>query len=320
MDAFSDPKHLLTTKLARLELRTPIVIASGVFGYGDEYLRVKGFSMDLIGAVTLKGVTVKPRRGNRPRRIYETSSGMLNAIGLENVGVKTLVEEKLPALTGLGPHIFVNAGGERPEDVIDTAKALSYNQHLFSAIEVNVSCPNLDGKPIGNDPVTTFRVVSAIRKMYRIPIFVKLVPSAAAITDVARACEQAGADALTVANSFPGMAVDVFTRRPILGHNTGGLSGPAIKPLALLLVHRVRSTVMLPIIASGGIACARDAMEFIIAGATAVSIGTALFYDPRICATVAEGIVDFLFEDARRRGLSHPQPLRDYVGTLTLNE
>jgi len=317
--SLDNAKELLKTRLSDLDLTSPIVIASGVFGYGDEYLRVKGFSLDAVGAIALKGVTVKPRAGNPPPRILETSAGMLNAIGLENVGVEALVREKLPALQELGVHIIVNAGGDRPEDVIDAARALSYHQHLFSAIEVNVSCPNLDGRPIGENRNATSRVVTSIRKMYRIPIIVKLVPNAASIAEFARVCERAGADALTVANTFPGMAIDVFTRRPMLGNNYGGLSGPAIKPLALLLVHRVRQAVSIPIIASGGIVCARDAMEFIIAGASAISVGTALFYDAHACTRIADGLIDFLFEDARRNALPHPRPLSDYVGTLALN-
>ena len=218
--------NLLTTRLGQLEMRNPIVIASGVFGYGDEYLRVRGFPLDAVGAVALKGVTVKPRTGNPPPRILETSSGMLNSIGLENVGAYALVAEKLPPLQELDTPIIVNVGGDRPEDVIDAAKALSYHQDMFSAIEVNISCPNLDGKPIGENRNTTSRVVTSIRKMYRIPVIVKLVPNAASIADFAVVCERAGADALTVANTFPGMAIDVFTRRPMLGNNYGGLSGP----------------------------------------------------------------------------------------------
>ncbi|MBN2209338.1 MAG: dihydroorotate dehydrogenase [Candidatus Coatesbacteria bacterium] len=315
----ADPKALLRTWLSDLDLKSPIVIASGVFGYGDEYLRVKGFSLEPVGAIALKGVTVKPRAGNPPPRIIETSGGMLNSIGLENVGVEALVREKLPPLQELGVDIIVNVGGDRPEDIIDAAKALSYHQHLFSAIEVNVSCPNLDGTPIGQDRDATSRVLSVIRKLCRVPMIVKLVPNAASIAEFARVCERAGADALTVANTFPGTAIDVFTRRPILGNNFGGLSGPAIKPLALLLVHRVRQAVSIPIIASGGIVCARDAVEFIIAGASAISVGTALFYDPHACTRIADGLIDFLFEDARRRGLSEPRPLSDYVGTLVLN-
>ena len=314
-----DPRSLLATSLGKLELASPIIIASGTFGYGDEYLRVQGFRLDMVGAIVLKGVTVKPRAGNPAPRILETPAGMLNSIGLENIGVEALIEEKLPALQGIVPHVIVNVGGDTPEDVIDAAKALSYRQELFSAIEINVSCPNLDGRPIGEDADTTARVVTSIRKMYRRPIIVKLVPDSASIAETARRCEMAGADALTVANTFPGMAIDVFTRRPMLGNNYGGLSGPAIKPLTLLLVHRVRKAVSIPIIASGGITCARDGIEFIIAGASAISVGTALFYDARVCSRIAEGIVDFLFEDARRRGLDQPRPLRDYVGTLVLN-
>jgi len=318
-ETVADRAELLGTRLAQLDMRSPIVIASGVFGYGDEYLRVKGFSLEVVGAIALKGVTVKPREGNPPPRILETSSGMLNSIGLENVGAYALVAEKLPALQELGTPIIVNVGGDRPEDVIDAAKALSYHQHLFSAIEVNISCPNLDGKPIGENRNTTSRVVTSVRKMYQIPIIVKLVPNAASIADFARVCERAGADALTVANTFPGLAIDVFTRRPMLGANFGGLSGPAIKPLSLLLTHLVYQAVSIPIIASGGITCARDAVEFIIAGASGISVGTALFYDPLACTRIAEGIIDFLIEDARLRGLKHPRPLKEYVGTVALN-
>ncbi len=319
-NATIDPAQLLRAPLGRLEMRTPIIIASGVFGYGVEYLRVKGFSLDALGAIALKGVTIKPRAGNPPPRILETSSGMLNSIGLSNVGVKALIEEKLPELQDIGTHVIVNVGGDRPEDLIDAAKALSYYQDFFSAIEINISCPNLDGRPIGENMSTTSRVVSSIRQFYRNLVIVKLVPNAASICEIADVCEKAGADALTIANTFPGMAIDVFTRRPMLGANFGGLSGPAIKPLALLLVHRVYHAVSIPVIASGGITCARDAVEFIVAGASAISVGTALFYDARVCTQISEGLLDFLQEDARRSGLDKPRPLRDYVGTLVLNE
>ena len=319
-NAIIDPARLLGTPLGRIEMRIPIVIASGVFGYGDEYLRVKGFSLDAVGAIALKGVTIRPRAGNPAPRILETSSGMLNSIGLENVGVKALIEEKLPAIQDINTHVIVNVGGDRPEDLIDAARALSYYQDFFSAIEINISCPNLDGRPIGENPTATSRVVTSIRKMYRISVVVKLVPNAASICEIARVCEKAGADAITIANTFPGMAIDVFTRRPMLGNNFGGLSGPAIKPLALLLVHRVYRAVSIPIIASGGIACARDAVEFIIAGASAISVGTALFYDACVCTRIAEGLLDFLQEDARRGGSDKPRSLKDYVGTLVLNE
>ncbi|MBN1592352.1 MAG: dihydroorotate dehydrogenase [Candidatus Coatesbacteria bacterium] len=312
-------KELLRLNLGKLSLKSPIVIASGTFGYGDEYLHVRGFSFDDIGAIALKGVTIRPRAGNPAPRIVETTGGMLNSIGLSNIGVNALIEEKLPMLQDLGTHIILNVGGDRPEDLIDAAKALSYYQNYFSAIEVNVSCPNLDGTPIGQNTGTTARVVTSIRKLYRIPLIVKLVPNIASIVEVAGVCERAGADILTIANTFPGMAIDVFKRRPILGNNTGGLSGPAIKPLALLLVHRVYRAVSIPIIASGGITCARDAMEFIIAGASAISIGTALFYDANVCKRITEGLVDFLNEDAKMNGLEQPRPLKDYVGTLVLN-
>jgi len=314
-----DPAQLLAIQIGRLKMTSPIVIASGVFGYGVEYNRVKGFSLDAVGAIALKGVTIKPRAGNPAPRIIETSAGMLNSIGLSNVGVKALIEEKLPALQDIDAHIIVNVGGDRPEDLIDAAKALSYYQDFFSAIEINISCPNLDGRPIAENASATSRVVSSIRKLYRNLVIVKLMPNAASICKIADVCEKAGADALTIANTFPGMAIDVFTRRPMLGANFGGLSGPAIKPLALLLVHHVYQAVSIPIIASGGITCARDAVEFIIAGASAISVGTALFYDARVCTQITCGLLDFLKEDARRTGLDKPRPLKDYIGTLVLN-
>ncbi|MCD6326837.1 dihydroorotate dehydrogenase [bacterium] len=319
-DDRAEALSLLKTSLGSMELKTPIMIASGTFGYGNEYDRIEGFCMDAVAAIALKGITSKPRQGNPTPRIFETPCGMLNSIGLSNVGVEVLINEKLPALADKKAHVIVNVGGETPDDIIDAARALSYHKRLFSAIEINISCPNLQGTPIGQDFHATRRVVTVIRQMYRRnTVIVKLVPNLSLISEMAVVCEEAGADALTVANSFPGMAIDVFERKPILGANFGGLSGPAIKPLSLLLVHRVRRAVSLPIIASGGISCARDAVEFIIAGASAISVGTALFYDARVCSRINEGIVDFLFEDAKRRGLTCPLPLRDYIGTLTLN-
>jgi len=312
--------RLLRTPLGRLVLKTPILIASGVFGYGEEYLDVRGFSLDVVGGVVLKGVTLKPRIGNRPPRLFETPCGLLNSIGLENLGVEVLVREKLPALRDINTEVFVNVGGETAEEIIDAARELSRHQELFSALELNLSCPNISQRPVGEDAIVASRIVTAVKRMYALPVFAKLVPNPASIDEVARACEEAGVDGLTVANTLPAMAIDIWARRPLLGNNTGGLSGPAVKPLALFLVHRVRRATSIPIIASGGIASARDVMEFVIAGASACSVGTALFYDPGVCSKIAEGIVDFLFRDAKLKGLSSPRPVASYVGSLVLNQ
>jgi dihydroorotate dehydrogenase (NAD+) catalytic subunit len=305
----------MRVRLGRLSLKNPVITVSGTCGYGDEYASF----MDLgrLGAFTTKSVTLRERKGNPPVRIVETAGGMLNAIGLANVGLERFLAEKLPILTGLGAPAIVNVAGHTIEEYVAVCERLDPEQAI-AGIELNVSCPNVaDGLVFGTDPEALARLVAAIRKVVtRSLLIVKLSPNVTDITLTARAAIDAGAEALSMINTFVGMAIDVERARPVLANLTGGLSGPAIKPLALHLVHRVYHEVTrhanVPIIGMGGIAHWRDAVEFMLAGATAVGIGTALFVDPASPLGVIAGIEDYL----RRHGLGSAAEI---VGRLQYN-
>jgi len=287
----------LSVRLGRLVLRNPVVTVSGTCGYGDEYAPF----MDLtrLGAFTTKSVTLHPRRGNPPTRIVETAGGMLNAIGLANVGLECFVAEKLPVLARLGVPAVVNVAGHTIDEYRAVCERLD-GEEAVAALELNVSCPNVsDGLVFGTDPDALGRLVEAVRKVVkRSVLVVKLSPNVTDITATARAAVNAGAECLSMINTFVGMAIDVERQRPILANRTGGLSGPAIKPLALNLVNRVYREVAspggIPILGMGGIRSWRDAVEFILAGSTAVGIGTALFIDPTTPIKVLDGITDYL--------------------------
>lgn len=280
-----------------LRLRTPIVLLSGCVGFGREYTRVEGFSHAEVGAVCLKGTTLEPRLGNEPHRLCETPSGLLNAIGLQNPGVERVVSEILPELDPDEVHWIANVSGSTVEEY--EAVTRRFDDSPVAAIEINISCPNVKegGVAFGNDPDMSARVVEACRRATGKPLITKLSPNQTDIVGNARRCIEAGTDALAVINTLMGMAVDLETRTPVLGNDQGGLSGPAIKPVALLKVHQVYQVAGprgIPIIGQGGIVSARDALEFIVAGATAVGVGTALFYDPLVCAKINRGILDYL--------------------------
>lgn len=305
----------LTVRLGRLVLRNPVLTVSGTCGYGDEYAPF----MDLghLGAFTTKSVTLNPRRGNVPPRIVETAGGMLNAIGLANVGLERFINEKLPVLAKLSVPAFVNVAGH----TIDEYKAVCERLDGHAAVaglELNISCPNVsDGLVFGTDADALSRLVASVRKVVkRSLLIVKLSPNVTDITKTARAAIHAGADCLSLINTFVGMAIDVERQRPILANRTGGLSGPAIKPLALNLVSRVYREVAgpanIPLIGMGGIRTWSDAIEFMLAGATAVGIGTALFIDPTTPVKVLEGVQAYL----RRHRLKSVSQL---VGRLTFN-
>jgi dihydroorotate dehydrogenase (NAD+) catalytic subunit len=302
----------LTVRLGRLTLRNPVLTVSGTCGYGDEYAPF----MDLgrLGAFTTKSVTLHPRLGNPPTRIVETAGGMLNAIGLANVGLDRFISDKLPVLTRLDVPAIVNVAGHTLDEYRTACERLD-GQEAVAGLELNVSCPNVaDGLVFGTDPDALGRLVSAVRKVVkRSVLIVKLSPNVTDITKTARAAIDAGAECLSMINTFVGMAIDVERRRPVLANRTGGLSGPAIKPLALNLVSRVyrevASPANIPIIGMGGIRKWSDAIEFILAGATAVGIGTALFIDPTTPLKVLAGIEDYL----RRHGFSSVSQL---VGQL----
>ncbi len=287
----------LTTELCGIKMASPIVLLSGCVGFGEEYTRVEGFSNRDVGAVVLKGTTGESRLGNPPHRICETPDGMLNAIGLQNPGVDAVVDDILPGLDFSETRFFANVSGSTIEEYERVTKR--FDDSDIDAIEINISCPNVKegGVQFGNDPDMSARVVAACRAQTRKPIFTKLSPNQTDIAANARLCIEAGTDGFAVINTLMGMAIDAETRRPVIGNVQGGLSGPAIKPIALLKVRQVYEVAKahdVPIIDQGGITTPSDAIEFIIAGAAAVGIGTALFYDPLVCRKINAGIADYL--------------------------
>ena len=305
----------LKTSFCGMSLNSPIILLSGCVGFGEEYTRIKGFSNSDVGAVCLKGTTLAPRLGNKAHRIAETPQGMLNAIGLQNPGAKNVIHHILPSLDKDETCFIINISGSSVEEYGEIAK--HFDDTDIDAIEINISCPNVKegGVAFGNDPDMSFRVVEICRKNTKKPIITKLSPNQTDIAANALRCIDAGSDGLAVINTVMGMAIDIEKRRPIVGNNQGGLSGPAIKPIALLKVHQVYEVSKkygIPIIGQGGIVTAEDAIEFIIAGADTVGIGTALFYDPLICQKINKGISAYL----EKKGFKNVQAL---VGTLNLN-
>jgi len=287
----------LAVDFCGLRLASPIVLLSGCVGFGEEYTRVAGFSNRHVGAIVLKGTTREPRLGNPPHRVYETPMGMLNAIGLQNPGVDVVVDRILPALDFTETCFFANVCGSTIEDYVAVTRR--FDDSPIDAIELNISCPNIKegGVQFGNSPEMSARVVEACRAVTRKPLVTKLSPNQTDIRENARRCIDAGSDALAVINTVTGMAIDVRTRRPVIGNVQGGLSGPAIKPIALLKVMQVAEVARphrVPIIGQGGICSAQDALEFLIAGATTVGVGTALFYEPLSCQAINAGIAEYL--------------------------
>jgi dihydroorotate dehydrogenase (NAD+) catalytic subunit len=304
----------LASEFCGLRFDSPIVLLSGCVGFGEEYTRVAGFSNRDVGAVVLKGTTLRARLGNAPHRIYETPMGMLNAIGLQNPGVDKVVGEILPRLDFSETRFIANVCGSTVEEYAEICRR--FDDSPIDAMEINISCPNVKegGISFGNYPDASATVVAACRAATGKPIITKLSPNQTDIAENARRCIEAGTDALAVINTMTGMAVDVETRRPIIANVQGGLSGPAIKPIALLKVKQVHEVARLhdiPIIGQGGICTATDALEFIIAGAAAVGVGTALFYDPLVCQEINAGIRDYLERH-------HCRSVSDLVGTLNL--
>jgi dihydroorotate dehydrogenase (NAD+) catalytic subunit len=301
----------LRVQLGPLRLKNPVVAASGTFGYGAEFLPYLDLK-DLGGFVT-KGLSLLPRRGNAPPRTCETASGMLNAIGLANVGVEAFLADKLPALRGCGTAVIANVFGETQDEYVAVARRLNGASGL-DAIELNLSCPNTEkgGLAFGVSPPVIREVVEAVRRAAPdLPLIVKLTPNISDVAVAATAAKEGGADILSLVNTFLGMAIDLKTRRPVLENVVGGLSGPAIKPLALYMVHRVRSTVDLPIMGMGGISNVRDALEFIVAGSAAVQVGTLNFVDPGATTRLVREIDAW----CRSEGVG---ALRDLTGTLRL--
>jgi dihydroorotate dehydrogenase (NAD+) catalytic subunit len=313
MTATTD-KNPLALDFCGMQFASPIVLLSGCVGFGEEYTRVAGFTNRDAGAVVLKGTTSAARLGNPPHRVYETPLGMLNAIGLQNPGATAVVRDILPTLDFAETRFLANVSGSTIEEYVEVTRL--FDDSPIDGIEINISCPNVKegGVAFGNYPDMSAKVVEACRRVTSKPLITKLSPNQTDIQENARRCIEAGTDGFAVINTVMGMAIDAERRAPIIGNVQGGLSGPAIKPIALLKVHQVHQVAKrhgVPIIGQGGIVNARDALEFIIAGASAVGIGTALFYDPLVCRKINDGIREYL----ARHGFASVQAL---VGTLRL--
>ncbi len=299
MSDVTGPADSLRYRFLGMSFASPIVLLSGCVGFGEEYTRVEGFSNTDCGAVVLKGTTLEPRLGNPPHRVFETPMGMLNAIGLQNPGADHVVKQILPTLDFSETRFIANVSGSTIEEYAEVTRR--FDDSPIDAIEINISCPNVKegGVAFGNYPEMSARVVAACRAVTKKPIITKLSPNQTDIKENARLCIEAGSDGLSVINTLMGMAIDARTRRPVIGNVQGGLSGPAIKPIALLKVHQVYDVARkhnVPIIGQGGIVNATDAIEFMIAGASAVGVGTSLFYDPMSCKTINAGIAQYLQE------------------------
>ena len=290
----------LTTKIGPLSLQNPVIAASGTFGYGLEFEPL--VDLNHLGAVVVKGLSLKPMAGNPPPRIVETPGGMLNAIGLANIGLEAFLKDRLPKLRKFTTPIIVNIYGHHTEEYRDLADGLKGVEGI-AALEINISCPNVEcgGMAFGIDPVTSARVTETVLKNTDKPVIVKLSPNVTDIKTVAKAVEAAGAHALSLINTLTGMAIDVESRKPKLANIVGGLSGPAIKPIALYMVYQVARTVKIPVIGMGGIMDYRDALEFLMVGARAVEIGTANFVNPRVTLEVIEGIRNYCEENGIRK-------------------
>ena len=285
----------LKVKLGKLELKNPVMVASGTFGYGEEFSEL--YDVSKLGAVVTKGISLKPREGNPMPRVIETAAGLLNAIGLQNVGVEVFLKEKMPLLRKWQANVIVNVFGENIEEYVAVALKLEGAVGV-SALELNISCPNVasGGVMFGTDPKSASQVTKAVRKVSSLPLIVKLSPQVTDITAIAKAVTDAGADALSVINTVPGMAIDYKTRKPILANVTGGLSGPVIKPIALKMVWDVSRAVKIPVVGIGGILTASDAIEFMLAGASAIQIGTANFIKPTTGPDIVAGLKSYLME------------------------
>jgi dihydroorotate dehydrogenase (NAD+) catalytic subunit len=295
--AWAPPAPSLALEFCGMRFASPIVLLSGCVGFGEEYTRVAGFSNRDVGAICLKGTTLAPRLGNKPHRVYETPMGMLNAIGLQNPGVDYVVRSILPTLDFSETRFIANVSGSTVEEYVEVTAR--FDDSPIDAMEINISCPNVKegGVQFGNSPEMSGRVVAACRKVTKKPLITKLSPNQTDIQENARRCIESGTDGFAVINTVTGMAIDARTRQPVIGNRQGGLSGPAIKPIALLKVAQVSEVARphrIPIIGQGGIVNATDAIEFMIAGASAVGIGTALFYDPLVCPKINRGISEYL--------------------------
>ncbi len=306
----SERRPSLAVEIAGIRMKNPVMPASGTFGYGEEFAPF--LDLEGIGAIVTKGLSLRPKAGNPTPRIAETVSGMLNAIGLQNVGVDAFVKHKLPYLREINTPVIVNFFGNTLEEYAEVARRLSDIPEV-AGVELNISCPNVKqgGIVFGTDPRAAAEVVKEVRRALAKPLIVKLSPNVTDITVIARAAEEAGADAISCINTLTGMAVDIRTRRPRIANRTGGLSGPAIRPVAVRMVHQVVQAVKIPVIGIGGIMTAADALEFLIVGATAVQVGTANFVDPGAMGEIVAGIERFCVEE--KIG-----DIRELIGSLKL--
>jgi dihydroorotate dehydrogenase (NAD+) catalytic subunit len=305
------PDQRLTIDLCGIKLRNPVLAASGTFGYGIEFASL--VDLNTLGGIVTKGLSREPISGNPAPRLWHTEAGMINSVGLQNVGVVAFIRDKLPKLRQFSVPVFANVFGYCEDDYLDVVRALEDTQGI-AAYELNVSCPNTDkgGMFFSNDPILLSELVRRVRRAATRPLIVKLSPNVARIEPFAKAAEEAGADAISLVNTFVSLAIDIETRTPRLGAGFGGLSGPAIKPIALRLVYEAAQTVKIPVIGLGGIASGEDAAEFLIAGAQAVQVGTASFVDPRAPQRVARDLNRVL----RRHGIKH---VNDLVGSLRVS-
>ncbi len=304
------PGAQLETNLCGIRLGNPVLAASGTFAYGVEFASI--LDLDALGGIVVKGLSREPMAGNKPPRLYEAASGMINSVGLQNIGVREFVREKLPALARLKTAVFANIFGYTVEDYVEVVRVLDDAAGL-AGYELNISCPNTrhGGMFFSSDPKLLAEVVEPVRRAAKRPVIVKLSPNVAAIEPLAVAAEQSGADAISLVNTFVALAIDARTRRSYIGAGFGGLSGPAIKPIALRMVYQAAQAVRIPVVGMGGIATGTDAAEFLIAGASAVEVGTATFWDPAAPLRIARELGRFL----RRENVSN---VRDLVGTLLI--
>ncbi len=303
-----DPYPDLRVNIGSLELQNPVMTASGTFGYAREFETL--VNLHRLGGVVVKGISLSPRAGNPPPRIVETPCGMLNAIGLQNVGVARFIEEKMTYLRGINVPVIVNILGDTIEEYREITRRLADTEGI-AALEVNISCPNVKkgGVAFGNDPRMAAAVTSAVKEVSSVPVMVKLSPNVSDVTEVARAVEDGGADSVSLINTLIGMAINLETRKPVLANVIGGLSGPAVKPVALRMVYQVAQVVTIPVIGIGGIDCTEDALEFMLAGASAIQVGTANFVNPRVSEDIVEGIGTWV----KKNRLNS---IRDLIGAL----